>query len=535
MLYEIKFNLFKDDSKKINFKTELNIVLGENDKANSIGKSTFLLIIDFAFGGNSYTDKKNKIVELFGNHTIYFAHKFENKIYYFLRSTENPGKIFQCDKNYQILEKEKEFTLTGFTNFLKRLYKIESELSFREIVSPYSHIAGRFETDFDNPLKIEGDTSQSKSINRFEKLFKVYKTIKSKAQELEQAENKITSFKNAKNFGFIKISIESQKDKKTLEEELKNLETELEQTKFGKAKDLFIFEEKSASECMEIKSKLKSLRSIRSKLQSEIAAIEKIDSNANPSEQDLKVLQSFFPQVNLQKINDISSFHSNVCKIVNKECDDEILKLTKKLNQVLNKIEELENKISPEFQDISQTILEQFAKKSIRINQIKEELKKFDLKNSLNEEKSKIEKEFSLIQENALSKIANEILITLQLFNKENGALVFEFPTQKSYRLYKENDVGTGTKHLNLILFDLAVLLRTEIPYLIHDSYIFHELEDNRLNLVLSFYKEYSHGKQIFIAVDGQDKCSEEAKKIIKESTILKLGKNKESLFGITK
>ena len=60
MLCKIKCNAFKT-SETIQIHQGLNIVLGQDNKANSIGKSTFLLAIDFAFGGNSYIDSKNKI------------------------------------------------------------------------------------------------------------------------------------------------------------------------------------------------------------------------------------------------------------------------------------------------------------------------------------------------------------------------------------------------------------------------------------------------------------------------------------------
>lgn len=89
----------------------------------------------------------------------------------------------------------------------------------------YCHIAGRFETDFDKVLKSEGDTSSSKSIQRFEKLFSEYQAIKPKAQSFSTAESKLKAFNNAVDFGFIK-SISSEKEKT------------------GKAQDLFSFESK---------------------------------------------------------------------------------------------------------------------------------------------------------------------------------------------------------------------------------------------------------------------------------------------------
>ena len=49
MLREIICDKFKE--KKIEFYDGLNVVLGDEQGSNSIGKSTFLMIIDYVYGG----------------------------------------------------------------------------------------------------------------------------------------------------------------------------------------------------------------------------------------------------------------------------------------------------------------------------------------------------------------------------------------------------------------------------------------------------------------------------------------------------
>jgi hypothetical protein len=41
----------------IKFRPGLNIILGDDDAKNSIGKSTVLMVIDFVFGGSTFTGK----------------------------------------------------------------------------------------------------------------------------------------------------------------------------------------------------------------------------------------------------------------------------------------------------------------------------------------------------------------------------------------------------------------------------------------------------------------------------------------------
>ena len=61
MLKEIYCDKFK--KKLIEFHDGLNIILGDDIASNSIGKSTMLLAIDFAFGGDTYAKQDNIILK----------------------------------------------------------------------------------------------------------------------------------------------------------------------------------------------------------------------------------------------------------------------------------------------------------------------------------------------------------------------------------------------------------------------------------------------------------------------------------------
>ena len=68
MLTEVSCELFKVNGQvrqPIRFHKGLNIILGGKTGVNSIGKSTMLLIIDFAFAGDTFISRLN----LMGNHT----------------------------------------------------------------------------------------------------------------------------------------------------------------------------------------------------------------------------------------------------------------------------------------------------------------------------------------------------------------------------------------------------------------------------------------------------------------------------------
>ena len=77
MLYEIWSDKFRTGGKDgqirpaIRFHSGLNTVLGTQTRSNSIGKSTFLMIIDYVFGGSDYLDTDAHV--FVGEHEIYFT------------------------------------------------------------------------------------------------------------------------------------------------------------------------------------------------------------------------------------------------------------------------------------------------------------------------------------------------------------------------------------------------------------------------------------------------------------------------------
>lgn len=94
MLIEMKSPAFKKQGVErppIHFKKGLNVVLGKEDGAMSIGKSSALLAIDFVFGGNTYI--RSDGVRKEGHHTIYFAFLFDGIKYLFARNTGNGNTV----------------------------------------------------------------------------------------------------------------------------------------------------------------------------------------------------------------------------------------------------------------------------------------------------------------------------------------------------------------------------------------------------------------------------------------------------------
>lgn len=126
MLIEIQCDKFAPEHQIIRFNSGLNTVLGSAGGSNAIGKSTFLWIIDYVFGGESYYSLTDDIKKEIGPHTIYFTFEFEGQPYYFYRSTDDPKSVYRIDKERHFITK---LTLDEFRRFLFQEYKIGLRIS----------------------------------------------------------------------------------------------------------------------------------------------------------------------------------------------------------------------------------------------------------------------------------------------------------------------------------------------------------------------------------------------------------------------
>ena len=129
MLHEIYCEQFHQ--KRIVFNPGLSVVLGTNTGDNSIGKSTFLLIVDYVFGGSTYAGTTD-IIENVGPHDIYFSFVFGEETFNFCRNSINARTVWKCNDSY---EKVEEIGLSDYCKWLDSKYAISlPELSFRDAV-----------------------------------------------------------------------------------------------------------------------------------------------------------------------------------------------------------------------------------------------------------------------------------------------------------------------------------------------------------------------------------------------------------------
>ncbi len=94
-----------------------------------------------------------------------------------------------------------------------------------------------------------------------------------------------------------------------------------------------------------------------------------------------------------------------------------------------------------------------------------------------------------------------------------------------------EDNTGTGKAYTDLVLFDLAILALTDLPILIHDSFLFNNIDDETKRSFFGLYCKFTN-KQVFISLDDYlGNGNEVIDKLSFSSTRLYLSE-KSMLFG---
>ncbi|AOT72240.1 DUF2326 domain-containing protein [Geosporobacter ferrireducens] len=535
MLKEIKCDKFAPDHHTIYFNSGLNTVLGSTGGSNAIGKSTFLWIIDYVFGGESYCSLTGDIKKEIGSHTIYFKFEFDGQPYYFYRSTDDPKNVYQSDKEHHFIAK---LSLEDYRRFLFQEYKISlPALSFSDITERFFRIYGRENTLEKYPLLVKPREQDEKAVDFLLKLFGHYKiliAIKSMEEELgikaSQLKNRQRQKVDIEKIESNKKAIESLK--KRLQKLMKNSE-EAQLAMFGF--DTQTFERVSA-----VQKDLNSFIRKRNRLQSELNAILSNipDSKAN-TESEFNSLANFFPNANIKAFAEIEHFHVRIREILGEEMDQEINRLQPLIQEYDKEINRLNKKIEESgiAKEMSERVLSQCVNVSKSIDRLEEETSELvhqkELQDARAEAEQKLEK-LLLQQSEKIGEIQDDINSRMELINRvvtekqETAPLLYISP-QKDIIFETPGNTSEGTAFKSLVVYDLSILELRPVPAIIHDSNILKRIEDVHLEHILERYQ--STKRQVFIAFDKADSTTENAHRILEETAILRLSDGNE-LFG---
>ncbi len=507
----------------IKFSAGLNSIIGADDAHNSIGKSSMLMLIDFAFGGGDFPEKCDDVIRNIGYFKIGIEFEFDKK-YSFIRDTKTPDSVY-------FVETQEHKTVKEFTQFLKDKYlPSDLDVSFRECVSGFFRIYQRNNYDDKRPLEIVKKESWDGIRKRILKIYGKYWKISD--LEIEKAEkNKIyqdikgtfgsgavrkitkTQYKkNVSNIEVMSIEIDSIKDA------LKNNVTDIKS--IINDKNLALKKEKD-----ELLDKMNALK----------VQLDRIESNLNGSKirnsKSFKVVTELFPDIDSERLERIEGFHKGITKILKKQLSDEkklILESISAANEDIDRVDKELLKIVnsregsvyllERLMELDRTNRDAIIQNDYwsRADKVKEDIKKYkdEISETIASSILDIEKSLNSGMKNYIERIYHDktILPTISL-------------GQTDYVFSHGDDRGTGKGFANMIALDLTFLEKTHLPCLIHDSLLFKNLDIPAVENLVGIYNGFQ--KQIFISIDEVSKYSENVRSVIQSSKVIKLDKDR--------
>lgn len=153
-----------------------------------------------------------------------------------------------------------------------------------------------------------------------------------------------------------------------------------------------------------------------------------------------------------------------------------------------------------------------------------------ELKNNESIDKKRV----SNIKDQQLSILSSKINIEMNrlnniIYKEENNIPILSF-SKKNYSFATPENTGTGIAYKGLVIFDISVLNLTNLPIIVHDSFVLKQISDKAFEKILELYIKSE--KQVIIAIDKKNSYTDETQKILDESVILNLGSNGNELFG---
>lgn len=537
MLVEISSSVFKEKGKvrsPIRFKKGLNVVLGKEDGENSIGKSSAMLAIDFAFGGKTYASSDG--VKHIGHHVINFAFQFDGDVHHFFRSTAQSDKVFLCNEKYEFRE---EWELHQFTDWLKVKYHIDfPDLSFRTTLSSFFRIYGKDNTDERRPLRgIRGQNMQ-KSIDMLVKLFNRYIDIEPRKQGFDEATKKLEAYRAARKYRFVPDLVGGAKQYEENVTAIRDLEMQLNTLIIGQS------EKHSAEDIAKSQQKAK-LMQYKLQIETDIQSAERrlklvemsLEYGLYPTEADLSALAEFFPNVNLRKLYEVEKYHQKLAVILDKQFAEERSAVTTQIAVLQEQLAQIKQQIADMgyIGDLSKEFLDRHAEIKGRIDALRAQNEAYRTLVDLQESKKIADRLLKEGIRHILTEIQDEVNAKMKAFNdslftdrRQAPHLVFH--EYNSYTFETPDDTGTGSNYKGMVLYDLAVLNLTALPAIAHDSLILKNIGDGAVDGIMQIYAQSD--KQVFIAFDKQSAYRPMTQQILEDNRVLQLSDNGCELYG---
>ena len=546
MLMEVSCDRFESNGKTrapIAFHYGLNAVVGSESGTNSVGKSTFLMILDFVFGGDDYIKKSKEVHKPtnVGQHVIKFKFEFDGQPYYFTRSTAEGeyNRVVPCDEKYEPLKGEEPWGISKYNTFLAEKYGFSEEgQTWRGCVTRAIRVDRRETLDTEKPLKSFKGEADRDGIIAVIKLFGLYGEVSEQHKAKEKAAAEEQAYKDALKHDFIP-GVKNPTEYKKNQERIVTVQVLINDLAKKSDEGLLELTSLQAEQITEIRNQIAAFRRQRSIMESQKHAIEqsRTEKQRKKLQSDYQELLQFFPEINIQRLEAVENFHRQLAKILSSELlesERNIDAMIALANEQIKKLEEEQKRIS-QIPNVTKATLERYA-------ELQKELLELQSANATYEKKNEMKRVTETLSENLNKAIVTEMRRVEAkinpLMDEMNETLydvrikppMLSTTSADLYEFFTEDDNGTGMRYKGMILLDLAFLRATQLPFVIHDSLMFANVEREVIERIIDLYMKETK-KQVFIAIDKP--LSAPYRTLIeKQAQVLYLSRGGNELFG---
>lgn len=508
---------------RIEFHEGLNVVLGDERATNSIGKSTLLMVVDFAFGGGSLLEHNRDVVSELGHHSYRFTFQFGSEKHSFERFTDQPEVVFVSDE----IGTQHALPLAKYCALLKTLYGIEADdLSFRSLVGLFSRVWGKENLDVHRPLHVAKSQPARECIDVLIKTFDMYSPIRSLSESLSAKEKERSALRSAfKNRLLPKIG---KRQHAVNEKKIRDIEAEIQDIKQHLAQYAANINQLVDRRMLDLKAQRDDLLETRTRVQSRLLRTRKnIDENRHIKSRHFAALVEYFPDVKAERLAEVEEFHNGVAKLLRAELKEAEAQLSVQSLQIDAQIAAIDERMSAALTSIAQPseIVDRVYELSNSWTQARGENEYYERSENVNVELAQLADDLkgmkgqilAVIQRKVNTQIAAIVGLVFGKGRKSPTLLLSE----NNYQYDVFEDTGTGTAYSSLLMLDLAVFRDTSLPCVTHDSVLFKNVETDAVARLMDVY--LSIQKQSFIAIDEASKYGVVVADLLSQHSVVKL------------
>jgi uncharacterized protein YydD (DUF2326 family) len=522
MLVEIRCKAFRTEI--VRFQAGLNVVLGDDNATNSIGKSTLLMVIDFCFGGSDLlTHNADLVIEL-GHHDYFFTFRFDEQEYRFRRGTFQPSLVYVCDEVYEPVS---SISTEEYTAFLKQSYKIVlPDLSFRALVGLYLRVWGKDNLSVERPLHVVQNQPAHQCVDNLIKTFDRYETIRDATASVASVESKVQALTAA-----AKHDIVPNISKRVYEgnhKRISTLEGELEDIRVNLAKYATNISEIVNKEVLELKLAKDQLLAQRLTLSSRLQRVQgNLRDNRAIRSESFRDLVNFFPEINQDRLARVEEFHRGVAKLLRTELRESEVQLELEISRIDSATAEIDEGMSRTLSSIEQptVIVDRVYEVAIELDNTREANQRFDDENTLRAELRTLRAQLAEEKKKVLQIVQDTVndgmrRIVTSVFGEDRKSPRLTLQ-EKSYKFEVYDDTGTGTAYASLVVLDLTVFQSTALPVVAHDTLLFKNIENDSVSRLLQVYLKIE--KQSFVALDEIEKYGSATAELLRDHSVIAL------------